>query len=101
MKTVRGTSNRNARMKIYWQDQSHIFPLLFQQKMFEMNRLLIQWYIPLAFVHQVECHVPDNIIPNKHFQSVLHIDQYVSKDIHANHFRQKEERKMHPMISVV
>lgn len=72
--------------------QSHIFQLLFQQRKFEMNHLPIQWYIQLASVHPVVYHVQDNIIPNKHFQSVLHIDQYVSKDIHANISPGKESK---------
>ena len=57
--------------------------------MFEMNHHPIQVYTQLASVHPVVYHVQDNIIPNKHFQSVHHIDQYVSKDIHANSIKSK------------
>jgi len=62
---------------------THIFQRQSQQKMFEMNHQSNPSHILLAFVHQVECHVQDNTIPNKHYQFVRHIDQYVSIDIHA------------------
>ncbi len=66
---------------------SYIFLLLFLQKMFEMNHHPIPLHILLAFVHLVVFHVQDNTIPNKHFQSVHHIDQYESKCIHANQIK--------------
>ena len=61
----------------------HVFQLQFHWKKCWRNHHHHLWFCHLAFVHQVEFHVPNNIIPNMHFQFDNQLGQHEQRYTHA------------------